>query len=188
MPRETLRSPINMSEARHSVSRHDDEQPRSCPKHGAMSTFRGPSAQQADFPVTRSTPLHCAVLGGHIETLELLIAGGSSLDSTDVFGRTALHVAVETDQNELVKLLLGSKADWTGRNAKGQTPLHTAAEAGHLTVMRSLLEVVTEVNSIDHTGRTALHIVAAAGNQEMVSLMIRKGANLNVGIQAVPLT
>lgn len=132
----------------------------------------------------RTTPLHCAVLGDHIDIVRLLIAFGSSLDCTDALGRTALHIAVENDHDKLVKVLLNSKADWTGRNAKGETLLHTAAQTGHLASMRALLEVVTEVNSVDHLGRTALHIAASMGNQEMVSLMIRKGANLNVGVQA----
>lgn len=132
----------------------------------------------------RTTPLHCAVLGDHIDTVRLLIAGGSSLDCTDALGRTALHVAVENDHDKLVKVLLDSKADWTSRNAKGETLLHTAAQTGHLASMQALLEAMTEVNGVDHLGRTALHIAASMGNQEMVSLMIRKGANLNSGVQA----
>ncbi|KPI40693.1 Serine/threonine-protein phosphatase 6 regulatory ankyrin repeat subunit B [Cyphellophora attinorum] len=132
----------------------------------------------------RTTPLHCAVLGGHIDTVRLLVASGSSLDCIDALGRTALHIAVQNDHDDLVKLLLDSKADWTTRNSKGQTALHITAQAGHIASMRTLLKVMTEINGVDNRGQTALHIAASKGDQDIVSLLIRKGANLNAGIQA----
>jgi hypothetical protein len=147
---------------------------------------RGQSVKEPISPIlpVRTTPLHCAVLGGHIDTVRLLIAGGSSLDCTDAYGRTALHIAVQNDHKDLVKVLLDSKADWTARNSRGETSLHMAAQAGHIASMRALLDVMTEINGVDHQGQTALHIVASKGDEDMVSLLIHKGANLNAGIQA----
>jgi len=139
------------------------------------------------FPL-RTTPLHCAVAAGHVSIVRILIEGGSSLDSPDAFGRTALHIAVEHDNEKLVRLLLKSKADWTCRDASGRTLMHVAAQAGNVASMRALMEVVTETDGVDRLGRTALHIVASMGNEDMVKLMICKGANVNAGVQAAAAT
>jgi Ankyrin repeats (3 copies)/Ankyrin repeat len=129
-----------------------------------------------------TTPLHCAVLRGHESIARMLIECGSSLDCIDAFGRTALHIAVEQNNASLTKLLLNSKADWGCRDLVGRTPLHVAAQSGCVVSMCLLMEFVTVLDSLDFLGRTALHIAVSSGNEEVVKMIVQKGANVNMAV------
>jgi ankyrin repeat protein len=64
----------------------------------------------------------------------------------------------------------------------GNTPLDAAAQNEHLPVLEVLLERDngTVVNKSDNMGRTLLHVAAKDGNFEMVELLVRKGAKVEL--------
>ncbi|MCB1096737.1 MAG: ankyrin repeat domain-containing protein, partial [Verrucomicrobiae bacterium] len=97
-----------------------------------------------------------------------------------------LHVAAENGQVKVVEFLIGKGADVNGI-ANGRPPLHRAAEAGHLAVCEMLIEAGADVNAeckekgSPHYGQSSL--VAALANQrmEVVSLLLNRKADPNVG-------
>jgi len=132
------------------------------------------------------TPLHDAARGGHIATMELLIARGVPLTATE-FGRTALEVAANEGQVEAMKLLLakGMKVDAVVPQTYGETPLHHAVFQGHLAAVRFLIDNGANVNKVETgRGRTPLHQIADHGNldgerRDIAVLLLDKGAKID---------
>ena len=132
------------------------------------------------------TPLHDAARGGHVATMELLIARGVPLGAQE-FGRTALEVAANEGQVEAMKLLLakGMKVDAVVPQTYGETPLHHAVFQGHLAAVRFLIDNGANVNKVETgRGRTPLHRIADHGNldgerRDIAVLLLDKGAKID---------
>jgi hypothetical protein len=75
------------------------------------------------------TVLRIAVERRDINTVQLLLDRGASLEKADSRGSTVLHIAVERGDMNTVQLLLDNGADIQARNLKGETTLHLAT--GH---------------------------------------------------------
>ena len=78
-------------------------------------------------------PIHWAALGGHTDSLKLLLAApGINLSSSDKHGFTPLHLAAYGGRTECVKLLLAAPGIDVSKPAKnGKTPLELVTEKGH---------------------------------------------------------
>ena len=74
----------------------------------------------------RSAPLHWAAGAGKVNTMEMLIARGATVDARSESDATPLHQAVLRDRPEAVKLLLNSNANVNLKNKSGYTPLDYA--------------------------------------------------------------
>jgi ankyrin repeat protein len=57
--------------------------------------------------------------------------------------------------------------------------IHQAAEAGNLKAVKKHLDAGTDVNAKDKYGRTPLDEAARKGHEEIVELLIAKGADVN---------
>ena len=64
-----------------------------------------------------------AAAKGDIKTVDELLAGGTSVDTTDQEGRTPLMFASGTGQNPLIYALLSIGADIKAQDKVGRTPL-----------------------------------------------------------------
>jgi hypothetical protein len=73
-------------------------------------------------------PLHLAVLGGHAETVSLLLQNDAQVNAKDSEGKTALHFAVMQRREDLARLLLAKGADVDALDDRGHTPLFIAKE------------------------------------------------------------
>jgi ankyrin repeat protein len=82
----------------------------------------------------------------------------------------------------MVAFLLSKGADATIASDYGLTPLIEALSEGHVGVARLLLEHMggQGLNTTDNEGRTALHQAAFWGYDEVVSLLLAKGADPNI--------
>ena len=155
------------------------------------------------------TPLHQAVWGGHKEIAELLIANGADVNTTTDGGRwTPLHESARSNRKVIAKLLINKGADVNAKGEDGETPLdlaiqykhpktadllrthsgksgavdsiHVAAELGNIEAVKQHLAAGVDANAKDMRGRTPLYRAARNDQKETVTLLLGKGANVNI--------
>ena len=81
------------------------------------------------------TPLHQATLGGHLDTVKMLVQLGTDRNHINAVcrqGRTALNIAACAGYADVVRALLAAEPD-----AEATYPLHCAALNGHVEVRAS---------------------------------------------------
>jgi ankyrin repeat protein len=92
-----------------------------------------------------------------------------------------LHCAAEGGSEEVVKFLLdqGGEADI---DCDGKTPLHYACSSGHVGVVELLLQHLgmQALEERDERGRTAVHFAVVGKKEEVLALLLSKGAQAGV--------
>lgn len=101
------------------------------------------------------TPLHYAVQGGHADIVRLLIAAGAQVNCTH---KPLLLIAADDGNVEVVHMLLEAKAT-----------IDCKAN------IRAMLDKETEVSDV----LTPLQLAASKAHQEVVTLLLSRGANVN---------
>lgn len=133
--------------------------------------------------VIGSTALHLAVRGGHLSTVEVLLAAGMAVDPFDSNGQTALHIAATCTNNTtaLIDTLVAAGADVGARHAtlgEGGSPLHTAAHAKNCEAALALLQRHgADADVADTSGGRPLHDACKRMHLEMVELLLGWGAD-----------
>lgn len=99
--------------------------------------------------------------------------------------------AVAGNDGEAVDLFIRTGISADTKNTKGQTALMIAAGNGHAGMAEKLLALKPEqLNQVDADGSTPLTIAARNGHQDVVALLVEKGAEVNAsagnGIFASP--
>ena len=107
-------------------------------------------------------------------------------------GATPFIRAAQSSDTELMKLLLKFKADPKARTALGDTALTASAGIGwvegvtyersakeNLEAMRMLLDLGLDPNHANNEGRTALMGAAMKGRNDVVLLLVERGARLD---------
>jgi len=88
---------------------------------------------------SRNTALHCAVLSGSLEAVQMVYELEAHLESKNKLKSTPLHLAASLGYAEIVDFLLSKKADLKAVNIIQNTPLHCAVYAGHVDTVRCML-------------------------------------------------
>ncbi|ETV71726.1 hypothetical protein H257_13153 [Aphanomyces astaci] len=102
------------------------------------------------------SPLHAAVLHGHVDHVIRYIASAPLLvHAVDRHGNTPLHHACVIGQHEIARLLVEGGGDVDARNATGHTPLHKAALGGHMACVALLIESHANVLRKNEKGQYA---------------------------------
>ena len=76
-------------------------------------------------------------------------------------------------------MLLDAGVVRTASNIHGFTPLHIAVAYGRVEVVKIMASGHT-VNVQDDSGETALHVAAELESLELVKILVRSGANINI--------
>eukprot|EP00057_Strongylocentrotus_purpuratus_P025738 XP_011680212.1 PREDICTED: transient receptor potential channel pyrexia-like [Strongylocentrotus purpuratus] len=96
---------------------------------------------------TKLTPLHCAILGGHLGCVQILCDAGANVEAQSISGKTPLQRATEKKHVDIMKYLLALHADVNKANNTGITALHIAASNGLAEPLGTLLEYHADVNA-----------------------------------------
>jgi ankyrin repeat protein len=139
-------------------------------------------AQHADVKAPLpdgSTALHWTAHWDDVDTADLIIRAGASVDAADDYGVTPLLLAAENGSARMVDVLLKAGANPNLALPTGETALMTAARTGRVDVLKSLIGRGVDVNAKEKTrGQTALMWAVAEKHTEAVRLLIELGADV----------
>ena len=119
------------------------------------------------------------------EIIRMLLRTDLDLEAKDKEGRTALLWAAATGKVNLVKLVLTGRthnnANIKATNNRGKTALHLAVESktNRLALVKTLLEHEANVHAVSDGGWTALLNAADKGYEDVASVLLDWGANVN---------
>ena len=155
---------------------------------------------------TGHTPLMEAAWRGHVDTVRMLLLRGADIEAVDNNGRTALMHAAQHGRKDCVDFFLRSGAYVGAVDKKGWTAFRSAAASGHVEIAKALLESGAKLQPIalndaayagrakmvqfllEHgvptdaspDGMTALMHAAGQGHVDVVRLLIKRGADVNM--------
>jgi ankyrin repeat protein len=126
-------------------------------------------------------PLSYAAMQGHLQMVEFLLNMGAC-DNEDAFSRSALLHAVRHDEEAVVKLLLQRGSAVDSQDLGGRTLLSHAVCPGSesFELVSALLDHGANVNQADYKNTAPISYAAKAGRAEFVSLLIARGAEVNL--------
>lgn len=142
----------------------------------------------ADLFVARGLALDLfeAAMGGHIEQAQALIKEDPRLiDLQALSGSTPVHLAAQCGQVKMVEALVNWGADFSLRDkVTDTTPLLAAAYYPDLAASEPMADKMltngADPNAKQHQNFTPLHAAAANGSVYLTTLLIRKGAQVDV--------
>ncbi|XP_068900839.1 ankyrin repeat domain-containing protein 50-like [Tenebrio molitor] len=108
------------------------------------------------------TPLHEAVMWGHLDILNTFLGTNLNTKKRDCRGNSVLQL------------------DINKKDSRGNAPLQFAAEYGYFDIVKQLIVRGAQVNTTDNLGKTPLHKAACMHNRHMVEYLINNGANPNI--------
>eukprot|EP00958_Prasinococcus_capsulatus_P029609 scaffold7563_cov578-Prasinococcus_capsulatus_cf.AAC.1 len=125
-------------------------------------------------------PLLAAAEASNVECMEALIRSGANVEHTNKNGVTVLSWACRNEKTSLVEALLHLGASpHTGRDF-AQEPLPCAIRVQHVPTIGVLLALSgLEMDREGSTGDTALLTAIDSGNDDILKLVLERGANPN---------
>lgn len=132
------------------------------------------------------TPLHMAVLNGHLGIAKFLIDNGAAISAQDNSGSTPLHTAATYGRTEIAKLLLDSGANVNARDMQGRTPLLLViSKDQQINMYTTLLNYKADVHAKDMYGNTTLHSAAMSEVSNLIlNRLVKEGADVDARNEA----
>lgn len=140
---------------------------------------------QPDSWMMKSTPVHVAAQGGHVELVKIFLRHGAKAQLKDAEGNTLLHLAAARGHDRLVDYLVSSSTFqghqlMNGKNKSGQTPLLLACVAHCAGAARRLLKAgVVKLDIVDRYNQYPLLGAIRSGDEMLVQAMLRRGAKVS---------
>ncbi|KAL3313749.1 Ankyrin repeat domain-containing protein 17 [Cichlidogyrus casuarinus] len=123
-----------------------------------------------------------ASMDGHVEVARLLLAHGASVHLPPESFESPLTLAACGGHTELAHLLIGYGANIEEVNDEGYTPLMEASREGYEETVALLLACGADVNTkTEETQETALTLAACGGFIGICEMLIKAGADIEVG-------
>lgn len=127
----------------------------------------------------RRTAMHVAASEGHLETCKYLVEKGARINRSDRWGGSPLDDASRHRHKEVIQYLRSLGAT-TGSASRATNFIKAAAE-GDIDEVEMLLAMgEVDVNEGDYDKRTAMHLAAGEGNADIVRLLCKHTANVNI--------
>lgn len=139
----------------------------------------------------KTTALHHASLGGHIEAMQVLLDRGANVNaiSDQYQAATPVEAASSNGHLKAVRWLIGHGAALVGESC---VALHTAAANGHLDIIRLLIAHGADPNFdwvlqyYHRSYATPLWAAADYGQLSAAQLLIELGGDVNAGTERTP--
>ncbi|KAL3940599.1 MAG: hypothetical protein SGBAC_004883 [Bacillariaceae sp.] len=127
---------------------------------------------------TTWTPLHSAVVNGHVEVVKWLLTLPVDTGlNVPVQQLTPLQSACDHGHSKIVKCLLENGADIQANPSYPGPILTRASLNGHLEVVKLLVaEKYVDVNESNYLGKTALRVACEYGHLQVVKFLVDSGA------------
>lgn len=149
---------------------------------GVISLLINAGARIKALDKKDNQPVIWAAEAGKIQNLEYLIKK-ESIDIGDKevnsFGKSLLDAATKNGQIDIAKFLLKSGVDINGK-FELEPPIVTAAKHNQYPMIEFLLKTGANVNLTGSFHRTALFYSVVSGYFEIIKLLIRSGADVNI--------
>jgi uncharacterized protein len=133
------------------------------------------------------SPIAAASYAGNDVIVEALLAHGADERVTDETGKPPIIYAAAGARFDIVKRLLARNIDINARYSNDLTllmwasgPDENAPEAQAVKIISYLLDAGAHVDDRDDRGRTALMIAAEGGHEEIVNLLVARGADASL--------
>ncbi|MCF8168312.1 MAG: ankyrin repeat domain-containing protein, partial [Rhodoferax sp.] len=149
-------------------------------RHGASASKQAASGV---------TPLHSAAIGGDRRTIDLLCNAGADVTALNKDARTPLHNCGITGNAKSATALIQRGAQVDSVDAEGCTALMHAVMKNHVEVAKVLLEHGANPDIIVRTENTSIYplfIAALHGYDDLVRVLLDKGANVMAKVEGVP--
>uniref|UniRef100_G3T463 Ankyrin repeat domain 24 n=1 Tax=Loxodonta africana TaxID=9785 RepID=G3T463_LOXAF len=115
---------------------------------------------------------HLAAMRGAASCLEVMLAQGANVMSTDGAGYNALHLAAKYGHPQCLKQLLQASCVVDTVDSSGWTALHHAAAGGCLSCSELLCSFKAHLNPRDRSGATPLIIAAQMCHTDLCRLLL----------------
>ncbi|KAJ9119610.1 hypothetical protein QFC22_003319 [Naganishia vaughanmartiniae] len=126
-------------------------------------------------------PLHESCISGRLELVEVCLAHGMPVASTDAYGRTPLHYAAMYGHTDIAGRLLQQGADATTVDMDGHTPVIQAIISGNEGCVKILVEEAG-TNILEPTAISndliPLSLACQHGRYEVAKLLLENGAKI----------
>ncbi len=133
------------------------------------------------YPNTKNTPLHYAILAGDREIVKFLLNNGVDINAKNADGITPLILATMHQDLELSRVLVDNSADiFITENRFGGNALHHATNKGNLDLVTLMIDSGIDIESKASEGRTPLHIAAFQCDAEIIMYLLEHGANQDI--------
>lgn len=136
-------------------------------------------------------PLMWAARKGFTGIVQMLLDAGAEINHADKWGNTALFFAIGSNNINTVKTLIAYGADvnlggdyreygWKNQFKGTVPPIVHAAKHNLNKMVQILLDAGAHVNATDPEGHTALWYAVKNRNFDLINILARAGANLNM--------
>lgn len=117
---------------------------------------------------------------GDVDSVRKQISNRANIDAINEEGHSALTVAISRQQINIVKLLIENGAAMDRSGFLVHKPLHVAVATRNLDLVKLILETDVDINETTTIGSVLLMAVKT-GQESMVTLLLAKGADVNIG-------
>ncbi|CAG2216107.1 unnamed protein product [Mytilus edulis] len=127
------------------------------------------------------SPLIAACKENHTEVVDILLNSKANVNHCDKDNCSSLFNACKTGDIDLVRVLLRYSADINLADKDMITPLHAACMSNNNTkLILKLVESNANVNIADKTGQTPLFKSICNGYTDIVDILLRHGASVDI--------
>lgn len=137
------------------------------------------NAQTLSGDLKGATPLLIACEFGQTEIAKLLIEKGANVNARLHNGQPPLINACKSGSVDIVQMILENNGDPTFVTSGNTSALHVAVMTGNVEIVKLLLGK-SDINFQNQEGNTALHIAYGIENNEIISELIKNGADTEI--------